>query len=220
MSENTIRVLLADTCPVTKIGISTIISNEGRFILIEETAESDQALILSQKLKPDVLVLNFNTFIPNANMSEKFAYLSKLCSEAKVLLLSFFDDFHTYSLLKSGVAGYMLIHEKQETLINAIYTIARGHTWYSKSILERMTQAQTENLLFNQEFDLTRREQEVLSLIAKGWNNCQIATSLCIAEQTVRNYVSRIYSKLDLSSRAEAIIWTRDNNLDRQMTIV
>lgn len=212
MSQTTIRVLLADKCPVTQIGISTIIANEEKFMLVGEVTESAKALVVSRKLKPDVLVLNLNAIIPNANMSEKFLYLSELCSEVKVLLLNFFDDFHTHSLLTSGVAGYVLIHEQKETLINAIYTIAHGHTWYSQTILEKMTHVKTESHFLNKGSNLTKREQQVLSLIAKGWNNFQIANNLCISEQTARNYVSRIYGKLEISSRAEAIIWTINNN--------
>jgi DNA-binding NarL/FixJ family response regulator len=92
-------------------------------------------------------------------------------------------------------------------MVGAIRAVVEGGTWLSRPVVEKLARLEREESL------LTDREREVLELIAQGWENPEIAEELCLGEQTVRNYVSRIYSKLEVSTRVEAAIWARERGL-------
>jgi DNA-binding NarL/FixJ family response regulator len=204
-----IRVLLADKSTIVRAGLRAILSKEDGLISVREAINADDTQLINQKIKPDVLLFNLN--IINFDLSERETFLHKLCLETKVLILSIFNNIHIQNLVEIGVAGCVSINENRETLANAIRTVAKGHTWFNQSDLASLGSKQTSN---SQVSILTKREQEVSSMIAQGWDNITIANQLSLAEPTVRNYISRIYSKIGVNSRAEAVVWARERNLN------
>lgn len=208
-----IRVLIADKYSLVRAGIRATLTEEKDFRLVGEAINSNEAQHLSQKLKPDVLLLSSN--ITGSTLTETLIYLRDHCSEVKVLVLTIWDELYSHALVKDGVVGCVLQDEETEILVNAIRTVAQGHTWFSQPIVKKLTQGETYIQTQIQETTLTKREREVLEMIAQGWDNFRIAAELCLAEQTVRNYVSRIYDKISVSSRSEAVVWAMKHNLGR-----
>ena len=141
-------------------------------------------------------------------------YLREHCPARKSFVCTAYDDdAYVRGLLAAGVAGYVLKDEAPETVIKAVRTVVNGGTWFSQTIMQGLIQ-QSNHTANNLEYPLlTDRDRQVLGIIVCGWDNVCISSELSLAEQTVRNYISRIYSKLGLTSRGGAIIWAREHIL-------
>ncbi len=97
--------------------------------------------------------------------------------------------------------------------MRAIRTVMRGDTWFSHSIVEKLARWDTDRPALATTHSLTITEHKIIAMMAQGWDNSRIATTLSLAGQTVCNYTSRIYNKLGVGSRAEAIVWARERGL-------
>jgi DNA-binding NarL/FixJ family response regulator len=201
-----IRVLLADDHPLVRAGIRSVLTAEEDIALVGEAADGDQVQRLCQELEPDILLLDLN--MPGPPPFETVAYLRQHCPAVKVLVLTAYDDdAYVRGLTAAGVAGYVLKDEAVETVVRAIRVVVQGKSWFSQPVVEKLVRLKTEEAV------LTDRERQILSLIAQGRNNSQIAVELDLAEQTVRNYVSQIYTKLGVDTRVQAVVWARERGL-------
>jgi DNA-binding NarL/FixJ family response regulator len=189
-----------------------MISAEQDMELVAEATTGDDAQRLSIELSPDVLLLDLN--MPGSSAIETVNQLRAHRPAIKVLVLTAYnDDAYVRGLVASGVAGYVLKDEASEAVVRAIRAVVQGDTWFSRSIMEKLVYEPGDTVNLNVEPMLTNRERQTLDLIARGWDNARIAAELNLAEQTIRNYVSRIYLALGLSSRTEAVIWARERGL-------
>lgn len=203
------QILLASNRPLIKSGIRATLATQEDLTLVGESINCQQAKQLSREFEPNVLLLDLD--MPSLDLAELMVYLHQHCPKVRVLVLAS-DMVHARASIATGVAGYVLKEEPTEVLLRAVCVVAKGDTWFSRSVLEQLVQveddpAQIDNL------PLTNQEKKVLAMIAKGWDNNRIAAELCLARQTVRNYASRIYPKLLVSSRVEAILWARKQGL-------
>ncbi len=211
--EKKIRVLLADDHPVVRAGIQAFVAAESDMQVVGESTNGDQVRETCVHLKPDVLLLDMN--MPGPPPADTVSHLKEHCPNTKVLVLTAYDnDFYVRGVIGAGAAGYVLKDEAPEAVVRAIRTVIKGDTWYSRPIVKKLAQWQASESAVIDETALTSREFDILKLIARGCNNAQIAEALGIAEQTTRNYISKIYEKLNVSSRAEAIVWARERNLE------
>ena len=209
MSES-ISVLIADDHPLIRAGLCTALKNHPDIIIAGEASNGDEAQQQCVRLQPDVLVLDLNMDGPPA-----VATLSSVREQSPrtqvVILTAYDDDAYVRGLVLGGAMGYVLKDEAPEALVQAVRSVARGGTWFSRSLVE--------NLVFRAERDesdgplLTGRESQIIRLIAQGWDNARIAEELCLSEQTIRNYVSRLYGKIGVQTRAEAVVWGRDHGV-------
>jgi DNA-binding NarL/FixJ family response regulator len=207
-----IRVLLADDHPLVRAGIRTTLTAEEDVALVGEATDGFEAQRLCPELQPDVLLLDLK--MPGPSPFETVAYLREHCPDVKILILSAYDDdAYVHGLMRAGVAGYVLKDEATEVVVSAVRTVVRGRTWFSRPVAEKLARLETSETAQVEVSDLTDREREILRLIAEGKDNAGIAAELNLAEQTVRNYVSRIYTKLGVDTRVQAVVWAREQGL-------
>ena len=208
----TIHVLLADDHALIRTGIRAVLLPEPDIVLVGEATNGDEVRHLAQALQPDVVLLDLN--MPGPAPFETVCTLQKLCPNSKLTILTAYDDdAYVRSLVGAGVAGYILKDEATEVVVQAIRVILQGGSWFSRAVMEKLVSIPPEKISVP---NLTVRERQLLSMIARGWSNTDIAAELQLAEQTVRNYVSRLYAKLDVGSRAQAIVWAVENRVTRE----
>lgn len=202
---NIIRVLLADDHPLIRTGIGTVLNMEENIVVVGEATNGYETRRLCETLTPDVVLLDLN--MPGPPPVETVEFVKKRCPTIKILVLTAYDDdAFVCSLVAAGVAGYVLKDEATQVIVQAIRTVMQGGNWFSRSVLTKLAQV---NGGLTDIPVLTYRERQLLNFIAQGWNNTRIARQMGLAEQTVRNYASRLYIKLGVQSRAEAIIWSQ-----------
>jgi DNA-binding NarL/FixJ family response regulator len=129
-----------------------------------------------------------------------------------VVLTAYDDDAYVRGLVAAGAVGYVLKDEAPETVVRAIRAVAQGDTWFSHTIVQKLTRMGEKQTKVP---SLSEREREILDLVARGWSNARIGSKLGLATQTVRNYLCGVYPRLGVASRAEAIIWARERGLGR-----
>ncbi len=203
---NPIRVLIADDHPVVRAGIKTMIEKEPDLCVVGEIAEGDRVESLTRQWQPHVLVLDIN--MPGLDPVAATRSLKKHRPALNILVLTAYDDdAYVTGLLSAGATGYLLKEEALDTLVTAIRAVARGESWLSQRVAGRLARKAIAPARTATTEPLTPREREVLRLLALGLSNDGIAEKLFIAKRTVQNHVSNIYGKLDLDSRAEAVLY-------------
>ncbi len=202
-----IRILLADDHPFVRAGIRATLTEESDFAVVGEAETGYETQQLFQELQPDVVLLDLN--MPGPSAIETVTYLRKKRPNAKVIILTAYDDeAYIRGMMGSGVDGYILKDEAPETVVQAIRMVLVGGKWFSNSIVGFLTRpAHDDTGLSPGDARLTRREWQVLEALARGWDNARIAEEFQLADQTVRNYISRLYSKLGVGTRGEAMVW-------------
>lgn len=206
-----IRVLLADDHPLVRAGIRATLAAVPDVVLVAEAADGYAVQRLTQDCGFDVLVLDLG--MPGPSATSLVRAVRARCPHARVLILTAHDeDAYVRGVVAAGAAGYVLKDEAPENLVQAIRSVARGGAWFSQAIVETLVRPDRPDL--QDPPDLTPRERQLLHLVAQGRDNAEIAAELHLGEQTVRNYLSRLYTKLGVNSRAAAIIWARDHARD------
>jgi DNA-binding NarL/FixJ family response regulator len=210
-----IRVLLADDHPLVRAGLRASLQHSEGITLVGEATNGVEVLPFCTDLTPDVVLLDLHMSGPPPQ--ETVALLRARLPQIKLIILTAYDDeAYVRSMLAAGVHGYVLKEEAIETVERAIRAVLEGDRWLSAAIVTRLAGGMVEDLPVTKILaTLTERERQMLQLLVRGWDNARIAQELALAEQTVRNYLSRIYTTIGVRSRAEAIVWARDiSNLD------
>lgn len=200
----TIRILIVDDHEVVRIGLRSLLERIGQFEVVGEAASAQEAIELARSRKPDVVVMDIR--MPDGSGIEACRAIRSENEAIKVIMLtSYTDDEAIFASVMAGASGYVLKQIGSHELVEAIRTVAAGGSLLDPSItgkvLERMRGMTREQ---QQHEKLTDQELRILRLIADGRTNKEIAEALYLSEKTVRNYVSSILSKLNLSNRAEA----------------
>lgn len=208
---NDIRVLVADSHPVTREEISAILRTDPDIELIGNAASIQEAIALAQEYQPDILLLDLK--MPGIQPGELAARLSLCCPQTKILTLSdAWSEVNLRVLVMAGILGYVDKIEVPEKIINAIHTVADGGIWLSQTALDHLIDKDDEPTPAKA-FGLTDRELEVLRQAAVGKTNREIALTLEISVKTVEKCLTTIYEKLEVGSRVEAAVWAVRNNL-------
>jgi DNA-binding NarL/FixJ family response regulator len=206
-----IRVLLVDDNAIVRRGIASLLAESSQIDVVGEAADGREAIARAAEVKPDVVCLDVRMPVMDG-----VAAAGPLSEKAKVLMLSYSDEQHLVTgAIRNGAAGY-LVHGRfdPEELEQRIMAVAAGEMVLSPAVtpavfdaLRRAPGAENDP---RQEGlgSLTAREREILNLLARGRSNRDIAEELFITNKTVKNHLSRIYEKIGVHSRAEAIaLW-------------
>jgi DNA-binding NarL/FixJ family response regulator len=217
-SGQRIRVLVADDHPVFRRGMRAILGAEPDTELVGEATDGEEAVALTLKLRPDVVLMDLN--MPNVSGIEATRRILEENPETAVLMLTMFeDDKSIFAAMRAGAHGYVLKGADGAETLRAIHAAASGEAIFSPTITRRLTEyfatpGGDHISSMEQAFpNLTEREREILALMAEGYTNNAIASRLYLSPKTVRNYVSSIFTKLQVSDRSQAIIHAREAGL-------
>jgi DNA-binding NarL/FixJ family response regulator len=211
-----IRVMIADDHAVVRLGIVKLIELEAgdEIVVVGEMADGNGLAATVASLKPDVLLLD--VVMPHHDILSQTREIMELAAPPRVLIMSGYEsDEYVLPLIAAGIAGYLLKDENPDVILRAIRAVAEGETWFSQRIAGQIARA-TYALDAEQSVGaaaLTPREWEILQHITQGKSNSEIADQLALSKTTVQNYVSNIYTKLGIATRAQAILYAMRNKL-------
>jgi len=224
-SEELTRVVLADDHPLFREGVASLLERSGDAVLVGEAATGEEAVRLADELLPDIVLMDLK--MPGMGGTEATRRIVGRNPHIGVIVLTMFeDDESVFAALKAGARGYVLKDADRGMLLEAIRAVARGEALLGPSVagrvLEQFAQVSpsapvsppSASSVGAKYFgELTPRELEVLGHIAQGLRNREIASQLVISERTVGNYISNIFSKLQVADRAQAIVRARQAGL-------
>jgi DNA-binding NarL/FixJ family response regulator len=205
-----IRVLIADDHPLFRDGLTALLNDGPGTGLAGTAATGTDAVELARETQPDVVLMDLH--MPGMGGIEATRRIVADCPRAAVLVLTMFDDDDSVlSALRAGARGYLLKGASREQIRCAIHAAASGEVIFGAQPAARMLACFTTATALSPPFpQLTGRERQVLDLLAQGRANTAIAARLSLSPKTVRNHVSNILAKLQVTDRAQAIIQARD----------
>ena len=212
-----LRILIAEDHPLFRKGVISLLGSVDGFEVVGEAATGEEAVARAAELQPDVVLMDLQ--MPGMGGIEATRKVAHESPSVRVLVVTLFeDDDSVFMALRTGARGYILKDADEEELVRAIRAVGRGEAIFSPNVAERMLAyfAAPRPAAPPQLFPtLTDRECEVLNLIAQGYPNPSIARELSLSTKTVGNYVSNIFTKLQVADRAQAIIRAREAGLGK-----
>jgi DNA-binding NarL/FixJ family response regulator len=212
-----IRVALIDDQTIVRAGLARILSPSDGFEVIAECRDGQEAVEVVPSLGPDVTLMDIR--MPNLDGIAATAQLRGLPDPAPILVLTTFgEDEMLWGAIEAGAAGFVLKDSSAEDLITAVRAVAGGGAWFDPAVAPRVLDRYRSVVApaardAGRLDELTNREHAVLRLMARGATNAEIASSLHIAEATVKTHVGQIFSKLDVRDRAAAIVFAYDHGV-------
>ena len=200
-----VRILLVDDHEVVRLGLAALLEDVVGVMIVGEAGSGIEALRACERLAPDLVLLDIR--LPDQSGVEVCQHIIQRWPHIRVIILtSFADDDLIAEAILAGAAGYVLKQVGNQELLRAIEAVRQGKALLDPQVTQRMLQRmrRSERLLDAGAFrELSKREIEVLLLVAEGKSNQEIAGALTVAEKTVRNHVSSLLEKLDLRNRVE-----------------
>ncbi|MDX8052207.1 response regulator transcription factor [Lentzea sp. BCCO 10_0798] len=211
MTDTPIRLLLADDHPVVRAGLRAVLETEPGFVVVAEAATAEAAVARATEGDIDVVLMDLR-FGPGMTGAEATAAITAHPGAPRVLIVTTYDtDADTLPAIESGATGYLLKDAPPDDLAAAVRTAAAGRTTLAPTVADRLL-----NRMRMPDAALTRREIEVLALVADGLSNRAIAARLHLTEGTVKSHLARSYTKLGVDSRTAAVATAIDIGLIRR----
>lgn len=208
-----VNVMIADDHSMIREGLKQLLELEGDFQVIAEACDGVDCIKKLESISPDVLLLDIN--MPNMNGLEVLKKLKEKRIKVKVLVLTVHNEVEY--LLKAvdiGVNGYLLKDSESSELKKAILTVVGGEDYIQPSLIPILNAKMIDRDKDSEKIEnLTKRELEVLKLLAFGMYNKEVAERLGISERTVKNHVSNIFKKISVTDRTQAAVFAIRNNL-------
>jgi len=210
-----IKILLVDDHSLVRQGLKQIIELEQDILVVEQASNGEEALEKITGCKPHVVLLDIN--MPKMNGIQTLRRIKDMDKTVKVIMLTFHEDKeYLFETINLGADGYVLKDAESASLIKAIRDVHKGGSYIHPNITTEIVKELNNKSKGNDGIDdLTRREFEVLTLIAEGQNNKEIASTLFISEKTVKNHVSNIFKKIEVNDRTQAAIFAYKNNVKK-----
>ena len=218
---NAIRTVIADDHPVFRFGLCALLNAMPDTAVVGEVTTGEEVIALVGSVRPDVILMDIN--MPGVNGIEATRRIRETNPDIRILMVTMLEDDSIFAAMRAGARGYVVKGAEPSEILRAIRAVADGEAIFSPGIAERLihyfatppTAASRSTRLAEVPIfpDLTDREREVLGLIAQGLTNSAIAERLVLSPKTVRNYITEIFSKLQVADRAQAIIQARNAGL-------
>ena len=209
-----IKVVVADDHTLFRDGVKKILSLEKDILVVGEAARSDEVVKVVERSKPDVLLLDFR--MPKGDVVQTLLDVKERNPATKVLILTAFaEDETVLNAAKGGARGYLLKGADFATLLQAIKKVHKGELWIDGEIpaadtFEEIALGQIDHVITPQHHEaidsLTRRELEILRLVAEGMTNEEIGKKIFISEKTVKTHLTNIFDKLKVNNRFKAAL--------------
>lgn len=213
MTNEVIRVLIADDHPIVRQGLGILINSQPDMRLVGEAANGNDALALLKELKPDVIIMDLK--MPVMNGLVAIEEIKKSDPNLPILVLtSFTDDDLMLSAVQMGVNGVILKDTPPEQLLNALRDVFQGGKYLDPSVARKlMIQVQRSIAAARLDQLLTKREIEVLNCLAQGMSNREIALRLSISTRTVTTHIRNILDKLGVDNRTQAALYALEHGI-------
>jgi two-component system response regulator DevR len=201
-----LRILLVDDHEIVRLGLKALLSRYPHFEVVAEARDAQEAIDMLMRHEPDIVVMDIR--LPGKNGIEATQDILEIRPQTKVIMLtSHADDDVLFDAISAGASGYVLKQIGSDDLIRALEMVGRGQSMLDPTLTQKVFQRVRESARKAEDeyfAALTQQELHILAYITEGLTNREIAERVFLSEKTVRNYVSSILSKLNLSSRAEA----------------
>jgi len=208
-----IRVVIVDDHTVVRQGLRFMLEQRAEVEVVGEGSDGEQAIALAGELVPDVLLLDL--LMPKLDGIAAVRAIKRLTPTTQIIILtSYYEDDQIFNAIKAGALSYLLKDASAHDLVEAVGRAARGESMLHPLVAARLLQEirHREHAPFQ---DLTPRELEVLTYLARGRSNQEIARALVISEPTVRTHIANILSKLQLADRTQAAIYALQHQVVR-----
>ncbi|WP_241661436.1 response regulator [Thermomonospora catenispora] len=216
--DRTIRVLVVDDQTIVRAGFAALLNAQPGITVVGEAGDGREAVALAAQTRPDVVVMDIR--MPGMDGIEATRrMLDRPDADLKVLVLTTFDvDEYVYDALRAGASGFLLKDATADELVSAVRVVARGDALLAPQVTGRLIREFTRQRRTRPQppaelATLTARETEVLVLIAGGLSNAEIARRLVLSEHTVKTHVARVFTKLGLRDRAQAVVLAYESGL-------
>ncbi|MFG6196630.1 response regulator [Nonomuraea sp. JJY05] len=204
-----VRVLLADDQPLIRTALQMVITDAPDLELVGEAGTGTEAVRLTEALRPDVVVMDIR--MPGMDGIEATRLITAGPTDARVIVLTTFDeDDYVYGALRSGASGFLVKDMALDDILGAIRVVAAGDALIAPSVTRRLIEefaARPQPAPRRRSLGgITDREREVLTLIARGLSNTEIASDLVLSVATIKAYVTRLLTKLHARDRVQLVI--------------
>jgi len=216
-ADGPIRILVADDHPLYRRGLAALLNAQTDWEVVAAEADGLGAVTSARAHRPDVVVVDLN--MPGVDGIEATRRIVAGQPDVGVLVLTMYDDDGSvFAAMRAGARGYLLKGADQEEIVRAVSGILSGEAIFGPTVARRIIdffadpRPRPPQATFP---ELTAREHEVLDLIAAGRSNADVARTLVLSPKTVRNHISAIFAKLQVTDRSQAIVRARDAGLGR-----
>lgn len=205
-----VRVVIVDDHVMVREGIKQLLEMDGDIMVVGEASDGEEGLRVMEQTDPDVMLLDVN--MPKMNGLEVLQKIKESGIKRNVLILTIHNEVeYLLRAVDIGVSGYVLKDSELAVLRKAIFSVYEGNTYIQPSLVPLLKQSLSVKENHATEEGLTKREMQVLKLIAEGLYNKEIADRLTISEKTVKNHVSNIFRKIEVSDRTQAAVYAIKN---------
>jgi DNA-binding NarL/FixJ family response regulator len=214
-----IRVLIVDDQAIVRAGFAALLSAQPDIDVVAECGDGREAVRLATLHRPDVILMDVRMPGMDGIDATKHILADPAAGSTRVLVLTTFDvDDYIYEALSAGASGFLLKDSTAEDLVSAVRVVAHGDALLAPRVTERLIrefarQRRNRPRPVPELETLTSRETEVLILIARGLSNSEIAARLVVSEHTVKSHVARVFTKLGVRDRAQAVVLAYDTGL-------
>jgi two-component system, NarL family, response regulator DevR len=212
-----LRLLVVDDHEVVRQGLVALLDRRPGFQIVAQAGSVQEAIAQARLQRPDIVVMDVR--LPDGSGVEACREIRAEMPETRVIMLtSFPDDEAVLSAIVAGASGYLLKQIRARDLLSALEAVGRGESLLDPAVTERVLE-RVRRIASGQSNDelsvLTSQEQKILTLVAEGKTNKEIAADVFLSDKTVKNYVSSILSKLNLERRAQAAAYLAKHRSDR-----
>ncbi|MFA3876216.1 response regulator [Streptomyces sp. MMCC 100] len=213
-----VRVVICDDQALIRTGLATIVDAQPDLEVVGECGDGRTGVDLARELRPDVVVMDIRMPVLDGLEATRLLAGAGVEHPVKVLVVTTFNlDEYVYEALRAGASGFLLKDAPPDRLLHGIRTVAMGAALLDPDVTRRLVGRYAARIRpaegTTRDIPLTPRETEVLRLIADGLSNSEIAAALVISPETVKTFVSRILTKLDLRDRVQAVVFAYRHGL-------